>query len=213
MPLSQTDDPRGLPRDARRVKELISFVEPHSVVLRRRAGVGPDERLDPWAVAPRFGLAFVQPMGVDEATDDDRSRVSSLTAKQWSGMGYPLPDGGILVMLNPNQTPERANVTIMEEVAHVHLDHKPVALVTAEGGCVQREYDPTAEREAYWLAASTLLPTSAVGQAVWKGLAAEQIAQKFGVSTELVGFRIKTLRLWPDYQDRQRRHEQRKEVL
>ena len=113
MPPSQTDDPRGLPRDARRVKEMISFVEPHSVVLRRRAGVGPIERLDPWAVAPCFGLAFVRLDGIDEARDDDRSRVSGLTAKQWSGMGYPLPDGGILVMLNPNQTPERANVTIM----------------------------------------------------------------------------------------------------
>lgn len=196
-------DPREMPRNARRVKELIAFVDGHSVSLRRQAGVGQNERLDPWAVAPAFGLVFVQPENVDGVADEDRAHVSSLTAKQWSGMGHPLPQGGLLVMLNPYQTPERANVTAMEEVAHVYLGHKPVLLVDADGGCVQRHYDKMAEQEAYWLATATLLPSSAVGRAVWNGSSAVEIAGQFGVSTELVQFRIKTLRLWQDYQQRQ----------
>lgn len=209
---SQPVDPHEVPRSPRRVKELIAFVDRHSTALRRQAGVGPNERLDPWAVAPAFGLAFVRPETVAGATNEDRARVSSLTAKQWSGMGYPLPKGGILVMLNPDQTPERANVTVMEEVAHVHLGHRPVALVTAEGGCVQRSYDKVAEQEAYWLAAATLLPSSAVGRAVWDGLSAEEISAQFGVSTELVDFRIKTLRLWQDYKRHQVAREQQGEA-
>ncbi len=210
--MPEINDPREIPGNPRRVKEMIEFVDPHAATLRRRAGVGPTERLDPWAVAPTFDLEFVRPENVPDATDEDRALVSDLTAKQWSGMGLPLPDGRLLVMLNPNQTPERCNVTIMEEVAHVHLGHKPVALISSTGGGVQRHYDKVTEQEAYWLAAATLLPTPVVGRAVWNGLTVGQLAESFGVSIELAGFRIKVLRLWPDYQKRQRERRQEETV-
>ena len=208
MPDFKSVNPYEVPKSTRRVKELNALVDKHSAILRCQAGVGLDERLDPWAVAPAFGLAFVQPNTVDGATDEDKSTASKLTAKNWSGMARSRPDGNILVMLNPNQTPERANVTIMEEVSHVHLGHKPVKIITA-GDCFQREYDPVIEQEAYWLAAGTLLPSQSVGRLVWKGMTAEQIGTRFGVSSELVAFRVKILRLWPDYQARQRQREQK----
>ena len=199
----QITEPRKVPRDPRLAKELIAFVDPHAQILRRQAGVGPQERLDPWVVAPSFGLAFVKPSDITHAADEDQCKVASLSAKQWSGMGYPLPDGKLLIMLNPHQTPERATVTVMEEVAHAYFGHTPVTLVSSDGGGVHRQFDPVIEREAYWLAAAALLPTQAVGRAVWEGLAAKQIAERYATSTELAEFRIKTLRLWSEYQKRQ----------
>ncbi len=102
-------------------------------------------------------------------------------------------------LLHPSQTPERANVTIMEEVAHVHLGHQPSRLVATSSGMEKREYNETDEKEAYWTAAATLLPRHAVAQAVWRGQSVEDLAAAYGVSRECVEFRIKTLRLWTEH--------------
>ena len=53
--------------------------------------------------------------------------------------------------------------------------------------------------DAYYLASATLLPKTAIVQAVNEKRSSTDIAQKFGTSPELVDYRIKRLGLWRDH--------------
>jgi len=125
--------------------------------------------------------------------------VQAMDARKWSGISKQLPDGSLLIALNPNMTIERENVTILEEFAHIYYGHTPIELLTHPSGFNQRIYNEEEEREAYWTAGATMLPSKAVGMAVYRGDAAEDLAVSYDASVELAEMRIKTLRLWPHY--------------
>jgi Zn-dependent peptidase ImmA (M78 family) len=59
------------------------------------------------------------------------------------------------------------------------------------------------EHDAYYLAAATLLPKTAMIDAVSKNRSSEQIAGVFGTSSELVDYRIKRLGLWREHVGKQ----------
>ncbi len=185
--------------DGRSSREFQRFVEEHAAELRRRAGIGPLERLDPWAVAPKFGVIIPDLADLVGMSPEDRAHLGAVDAKAWSGGGISLPGGKLLVLLNPSQTAERAAATIMEEVAHVHLGHRPSLLAPQPNGAAGRRYDAQTEREAKRVAAAALLPAVAVARVVWAGTPAAVLAAEFGVSVELVEFRIKILGLWSEY--------------
>ncbi len=171
-------------------------IEKNASLLRQRAGLSPSESLDSIKLSKKFNLQVAYPNEISDLTPGQRAYLSSLDAKVWSGISNELPDGKLLIILNPNQTPERANVTVMEEVAHAHYGHKPSQL----NGFGKREYDEEAEQEAYQTAAAALLPSKIVAQSVWNGQSAETLATRFGASVELVEMRIKILNLWGLYQ-------------
>ena len=113
----------------------------------------------------------------------------------WSGSGRPLPNGKLFVMLNANQTRERMNVTLLEEVAHRYYDHDPVVL----GSDGRHNYNAAQEQEAYWTAAAALLPMVVVAKAVRRGETAAELGKRYGASQELAEMRIRTLGLWNHY--------------
>ncbi len=183
-------------------KGLVNFAEEHAATLRRHAGIGPRDRLDPRALARELGLVIAHPGDIPGLTPADYALVTGVDARTWSGMCGTLPDGRLLVMLHPAQTAERANVTIMEEVAHAHLVHRPSRLVTQPNWLEKRHYNKADEDEAYWTAAAALLPRLVVAEAVWRGRSVEDLATAYGASSECVEFRIKTLNLWADHLSR-----------
>lgn len=180
-------------------REFLDDVETHAAELRSRAGVGPHEKLAPRLLAEQFNVIIPEMEELTALAPEDREHLSAVDAKVWSGAGVPLPDGRILVLLNPRQTLERAAVTIMEEVAHVYLGHQPSRIESLPNGVQKREYDRDKEWEAYSVAAAAILPRYAVARSVWNGRSAESIATEYGASRELVEMRIKLLRLWPDH--------------
>ena len=190
--------------NARSVREMAAFADRHGVLLRMRiqATVEP---ISPYILARSFGVVFMYPQDVKGMVLEDLLLINGLDAKTWSGMSVALPQGGALILLNPHQTQERANVTIVEEVAHLYFNHQPSQLIALPFGSWKRKYDEVAEKEAYWTATATLLPAQIVGRAVWQNRTAEDIGQEFGVSRELVEFRIKTLFLWSQHVARQRK--------
>ncbi len=194
------ENPRAVPADERTTREYVGFAERHAAELRRHAGVAAAVPMDPYALLGQFNLVV---MKLDDLpmTEEDRAFAAGISPRTWSGGGgrKELPDGSMLVILHPDQTLERARVTIMEEVAHRYFGHKPVALKASLGGAWDRGYNPISEREAYWTAAATLLPSICVGRAIWQRRSAASVAEEFGVSVELFEFRVKTLRLWSQY--------------
>ena len=76
-----------------------------------------------------------------------------------------LPDGRKLIILNPTHGENRQNATLMEEICHVFLGHKPSRLaienVNKYGQPIARDYRGD-EEEAYSIGAAALVPFSAL---------------------------------------------------
>lgn len=181
------------------LRPFLRRLEETALELRRRVGVGPLGPLDPMLLQEQFGCTIVTDEAVVAMTPEMRALVRTVTPQEWSGTGIPLLSGKLLVILNPDQTPERARVTALEEVAHQHYGHEPTRIAILPTGVVNRTFNPRNEQEAYWTAAAALLPMKAVARAVWGGQSSVDLATAYGVSIELAEFRIKILGLWSHY--------------
>lgn len=181
---------------AQPTREYMQWIEKNAILLRQRAQVQALELLDPRMCKDKLNLQFIVLEGIEKLPPTILGFLKSLGARKWSGISKKLPNGDLLLALNPNMTPERANVTIMEEAAHAHYGHKPVQLHPLGDDLYQRIYDDSIEQEAYWTAAAALLPSKAVAIAVYQGQTADDLAVCYNASPELAEMRIKTLGLW-----------------
>lgn len=177
--------------------------------LREFAGLKrDDQRLDPFKLAAYAKLLVV-------TFDQIEPLLSEVTKKhllgegkdKWSGgaASQTLPDGRKLIILNPTHGKNRQNATLMEEVCHVFLGHKPSRLAIknrdARGNTIARDYHAEIEEEAYSTGAAALVPYTALKTFVMQGRTSREIARHFYVSKALVEFRIKISRLWDVYKD------------
>jgi len=187
------------PTDKRKQFEL------RALALREFAGAAGDQPLDPFALAKFAKLLVVDFNSIEGLSPESRQHLLSEGADEWSGgaCSRPLPNGWRLVILNPAHGKQRNRATLMEEVSHVFLGHTAnrLAVVSARpnGSTLARDYNHEDEEAAYAIGAAALVPYSSLRRLVMKGHAAQEIAQRFHVSRQLVEYRIKVTHLWPDY--------------
>lgn len=174
--------------------------------LREFAGLrGDDERLDPFDLAAYAKLLVVRLDDIEGLSADAVSELTGRSKDNWSGgaASRVLPDGRKLIVLNPTHGKNRHNATLMEEVCHVFLGHKPSRLAIEkrdkQGNIVARDYDHEIEEEAYATGAAALVPYASLKKMVEKGKTSAQIARHYNVSRALVEYRIKISRLWDTY--------------
>lgn len=175
--------------------------------LRQFAGLRrDDQRLDPFELA-RYANLFVVTFDQIEPllTEETRRHLVGDGKDSWSGgaASHALPDGRKLIILNPTHSRNRQNATLMEEVSHVFLGHKPSRLAIEakdkNGKIIARDYNHAIEEEAYSTGAAALVPYTALCRMVNSGKTIREIAKHFHVSPALVEFRIKISRLWETY--------------
>lgn len=178
--------------------------------LREFAGLRrDDERLDPFKLA-EYAKLFVATFDQIEPflTEETRSHLLGDGSGSWSGgaASHTLPNGQKLIILNPTHARSRQRATLMEEVCHVFLGHKPSRLAIEtrdkDGKINARDYNHSIEEEAYSTGAAALVPYTALKRMVGSGMTIAQIARHFDVSKPLVEFRIKISRLWELYKER-----------
>jgi transcriptional regulator with XRE-family HTH domain len=191
-----TDFTENVPRSKEELEEIAEK-------FRADLGVSPEQRLDSLRVEAD-GVSVI-PLGKTACLDARTTNaLRGAAAGEWSAMSVPLdPDNERwAVLLNDTHAVERQRVTVLEELWHILLGHKltKIARVAEAYG---RTYDTTEEHDAYYLAAATLLPKAAMLNAVAQRLSSQQIAQRFGTSSELVDYRIKRLGLWREYSGKQ----------
>ncbi len=173
--------------------------------LRDFAGVGPDDPLDPFKLAFFANLLVVDFAEIQALSQDAKAHLLGAAAQGWSGgaSSVPLPDGRKIVILNPKHGRLRTNATLMEEVSHVFLGHRPSRLkVVAQdesGRTLARDYRRADEEQAYGVGAAALVPFSALRKSVYAGRLSAEIAKHFHVSRDLVEYRLKITRLWQVY--------------
>ncbi|MGA9040731.1 MAG: ImmA/IrrE family metallo-endopeptidase [Terriglobales bacterium] len=124
--------------------------------------------------------------------DELRSYLLDGAGGHWSAGVHtiPLPDGTYLCILNPTHDLRRKRISLMEEIAHVFLRHKPTIVRDIGEGLSSRDCDASQEHEAYGVGAAALMPWASFFHDLNEGMSIEEIATKYGVSTALVAFRI-----------------------
>ena len=153
---------------------------------------------------------------IEGLSPESRSHLLGKGSNEWSGgaSSQPLPNGWRIVILNPGHGIQRNRATLMEEVAHVFLGHKPNRLAAIiddnQAGAADsttkrrarmlaRDYNAADEEGAYAIGAAALVPYEALRRLVSEGRTANEIARRFRVSTQLAEYRIKVTHLWAEY--------------
>ncbi len=181
--------------------------ETKAIGLREFAGLRrDDERLNPFQLA-RYAKLLVASFEQIEPflTEETKKHLLQTGSDKWSGgaCSQALPDGKKLIILNPTHGENRQNATLMEEICHVFLGHKPSRLAietyNKDGKVIARDYHSEIEEEAYSVGAAALVPFSALRRFVAEGKTSREIARHFNVSRELVEYRMKVSRLWEEY--------------
>ena len=175
--------------------------------LREFAGLQrDDQRLDPFELA-RLAKLLVAPYDAIEPllSEETKAHLIGDGKNAWSGgaASQTLPNGQKLIILNPTHSKTRQHATLMEEVCHLFLGHKPSRLAiknkNKNGETIARDYNEAIEEEAYSTGTAALVPYTALKRMVGDGKTVNEIARHFDVSRALVEFRIKVSRLWELY--------------
>ena len=144
---------------------------------------------------------------IEALSDETKGHLLGEGKDMWSGgaASAKLPDGSRLIILNPTHGKNRHNATLMEEICHVFLGHKPSRLAIKntdkQGNAIARDYNEAIEEEAYSTGAAALVPFTSLKRFVLEGKTSAEIARHFNVSRALVEYRIKISRLWDSYKD------------
>ena len=175
--------------------------------LREFAGLRRDDQpLDPFELA-HLAKLLVAPYDVIEPllSPETKAHLIGVGKGAWSGgaASQTLPNGQKLIILNPTHAKTRQHATLMEEVCHLFLGHKPSRLaiknINKNGETIARDYNEAIEEEAYSTGTAALVPYTALKRMVGDGKTINEIARHFNVSRALVEFRIKVSRLWELY--------------
>jgi len=183
--------------------------ESKGLALREVAGVGPASLLDPWQLATKVGLTVADGRAaVNSLGKDDRVHLLGAGHEGWSGGVYPkpLPDGTYLCILNPTHSRRRNKITLMEEISHTYLKHKPSGLLLVADGITVRYYDKGQEEEGYGVGAAALLPWQSFFPAINAGRTIAELAGDYEVTRALIEYRIKITGASRLYKARQGRH-------
>lgn len=178
--------------------------------LRDFAGLSSDEQpLNPFDLAKYAKLVVASFEEIEPfLTEETKLHLLGTGKDKWSGgaCSQALPGGRKLIVLNPTHGKNRQNATLMEEICHVFMGHKPSRLaienVGKNGQIIARDYRAEIEEEAYSIGAASLVPFSALKRMVYRGKTSREIARHYTVSRELVEYRIKVSRLWDQYRRR-----------
>jgi hypothetical protein len=184
--------------------EKARIYEQEALHIRALVGIPLDQPLNPYQLARLARLHVITLDDINGLSEESRQQLLINDPDSWSGGAIgPLPNGWGLVILNPRHSHRRNVATLMEEICHVFLGHTPsrvnFPVGNGQGKIAFRDYNEEDEKAAYAVGAATLVPYHVLRQAVEQGLTAEQMAGRYGVSADLVEYRIKVTGLWAAY--------------
>lgn len=166
------------------------FVKAHVTAtayeVRAELGLKPLDRLDPWALAkfleipilPLTKFREVEDSGAEYFLHIDTSAFSAVTV--FSGPKR-------VVVHNDAHSKPRQNNNVCHELSHGLLMHEPSPALDDSG---LRDWDQVMEDEASFMAGALLVTDQATIVGVRNGQRMAGLALQYGVSTELMRWRI-----------------------
>lgn len=170
--------------------------EPLASSIRRDIGAKTNEPIDPFGLKVH-GARVAFPHDIRGVPEEVLNYLLGDGMGKWSAATIPLDDRNQdwLIVINSAHSTERKRASLMEEYCHVLLGHEMTQLNHQEG-VTFRDYRQDQEQEAFSIGAAILIPAEALHARLAKHEPADKIAKHFGVSRELVEYRIKRLGLW-----------------
>ncbi len=167
---------RGFKSEAERIAEGI----------RRELGLSSAESVSPDAIAELQGVQIV---AGDELIPRQRFvELENIQTGAFSACTLrPSPDR-VVIVFNPLSAESRRKSDLAHELAHLLLNHK-LSRIERLGEISFLTCDSVQEAEASWLSGCLLLPRALLLSEVRRGLSSVEIAEKCGVSEQMVRYR------------------------
>jgi len=137
-------------------------------------------------------VAILDPTQIPGLSEEIFKQLLVCDSGAWSAGTLHIPGGRDHVIINPTHDIRRQRTSLMEELSHIELGHKPSRLVHNNGVCI-RSWNQTQETQAYWVGSAALVPRRAIKGAKTLGLTIQVFADRQGVSVRLVEFREKVV--------------------
>ena len=159
---------------------------------RRALKVPLTAALDPRLVAKEMRVAVRYIEQIPNLAPGTLEQLTVNDVDVWSALTL-CHNGKYLIVLNSAHPKTREANTLMHELAHLIIGHKPARLdITNDGLMILSSYDKQHEDEANWLAGALLLPREALLHARRRGMTDQEAATTYGCSVALFTFRIQT---------------------
>jgi hypothetical protein len=172
-------------------EHFLNWIEGKAQGLRDVCELAPFARLDPFELARALDVNLVSlenlRLGIEVVNQLTLGDPSAWSAGLLLGR-----NGQKFVVLNPTHNVRRHHASLMEELAHLWLKHKPSRLISY-GEMIVRTWKKTYETEAYWVGAAALLPRRIMKGARTLGLDSMTVANEHMISEDLVHFRENVL--------------------
>jgi Zn-dependent peptidase ImmA (M78 family) len=163
------------------------WIEGNGIHLRKYLNLSPVDILDPFKLAYAMGVHVVSAKDA-ELPKEAITQLLLKDRKNWDAGCIRLPENAALILYNPYHSPTRIRATIMEELSHLHLNHKGSILSNIDQICC-RSYKKSEEKQAYAVGAAALIPMSMLNNAKRLGISKRSLAIQCMVSLELVTYR------------------------
>ena len=156
-----------------------------------------DQALDPFDIEIT-GVDVYHVNNLSGLSDKSRKQLTQLGSGSWSAMSVPIGDGDSwAILINEKNSIQRQRVSLLEELWHIIQGHQLTA-ISKVGDYYGRAFETESEHDAYYLAAATLVPKEGLRKQV-KANNVDVVAEHYGVSKDLIEYRIKRLGLWTEY--------------
>ena len=172
-------------------RDFLQWVERRGNDMRRLLSLAPLDVLNPYHLANKMQAHILSPHDVGGITDELLHQLLIEDPGGWSAGTVRLPNREILIVLNPTHPDTRKRATLMEELSHMQLNHRPTHIILIKGILAFRCYRKTEETQAYWVGAAALVTQIILRHAQRNGIPREAVATRLGVSAPLVEFREK----------------------
>lgn len=167
-----------------------TWCENTAVGLRRELGLEPEAPLDPRSLAEHLGIALWPAEEIPGASEESLQVLLKDDSSSWSAVTIHAGRGSVIV-LNSAHSAARAASDIAHELAHLVLGHDPARMDVSEDGLlILNTFGRRQEEEANWLAGCLLLPRAALLDARKQGWTPSIIAMRYGVSVDMVQYRL-----------------------
>lgn len=101
-------------------------------------------------------------------------------------------DKDYIIIYNQSHSSNRINSSIAHEISHILCEHNFNILSLNQSNCLIRELPKEFEDEADWLSSCILVPREGLLWAIRRGMSHDEIASHFGVSAQMVRWRVNT---------------------
>ena len=154
--------------------------------LRRELGLGPFDRLDPFALANHLDVP-VLPLTDLAATCAEAEHFITQEPEAFSAMTV-FEGRRRVIVYNDTHSPARQNSSIAHELGHCVLHHTPAPALDPLTGC--RDWRDDHEQEADWMAGE-LLVTRKMALAIARGrVTFDDALQRLAVSPDMLNWRM-----------------------